>query len=54
MVLGGLGYALAYALAPVAIASTLAICLPAPAVLVVAGIVARCAWARRGARRGGT
>ena len=53
MVLGGLGYTLAYALAPIAIASTLAICLLAPAVLVVAGIMARCAWMRRSARRGG-
>jgi hypothetical protein len=43
LVLGGLGYTLAYALAPVAIASNLAICLLAPAVLVVAGIMARCA-----------
>lgn len=46
MVLGGLGYTLAYALAPIAVAGTLAICLLAPAALVVAGIVARCAWAR--------
>jgi hypothetical protein len=53
MVLGGLGYALAYAFAPIAIAPTLAICLLAPAVLIVAGIMARCAWARRSARRGG-
>ena len=52
MVLGCLGYALAYALAPIAIASKLAMCLLAPAVLVVAGIVARCAWARRSAGRG--
>ena len=47
LVLGGLGYTLAYALAPIAIASTLAICLLAPAVLVVAGIIARCAWRGR-------
>jgi hypothetical protein len=53
MVLGGLGYTLAFALAPIAIASTLAICLLAPAVVVVAAIVARCAWMRRSARRGG-
>jgi hypothetical protein len=53
LVLGGLGYALAYALAPIVIASTLAICLLAPAVLVVMGISARCAWRRLGARRGG-
>jgi hypothetical protein len=46
LVLGGLGYMLAYALAPSAIASTLAICLLAPAVLVVAGLIARCAWRR--------
>ncbi len=49
LVLGGLGYTLSYALAPIAIASTLAICLLAPAVLVVAGIIARCAWRRRSA-----
>lgn len=47
LVLGGLGYTLAYALAPIAIATTLAICLLAPAVLVVGGITARCAWMRR-------
>jgi membrane protein DedA with SNARE-associated domain len=46
LVLGGLGYTLAYALAPIAIASTLAMCLLAPAVVVVASIVARCAWMR--------
>ena len=49
MVLGGLGYALAYALAPIAIAATLAICLLAPATAAVAIIVVRCAWLRRGA-----
>jgi hypothetical protein len=53
LVLCGLGYTFAFALAPIAIASTLAICLLAPAVVVVAGITARCAWMRRGARRGG-
>ena len=47
LVLGGLGYTLAYALAPIAIASTLAICLLAPAIFVVAGIIARCAWGGR-------
>ena len=52
MVLGGLGYTLAFALAPIAIAGTLAISLLAPAVVVVAGIAARCAWMRRRARRG--
>ena len=51
--LGGLGYTLAFALAPIAMASTLAICLLAPAVIAVAGITARCAWRRRSARRGG-
>ena len=50
LVLGGLGYTLAFALAPIEIASTLAICLLAPAAVVVAGITARCAWRRRGAR----
>lgn len=49
LVLGGLGYALAYALAPITVASTVAICLLAPAVLVVAGIIARCALGRRNA-----
>lgn len=53
MVLGGLGYTLAYALAPIAIASTLAVSLLAPAVLIVAGTTARCAWRHRSARRGG-
>lgn len=53
LVLGGLGYTLSYALVPIAIASTLAICLLAPAVLVVAGIGVHCAWAHRRARRGG-
>ena len=53
LVLGGLGYTLAYALAPLAIAKTLAICLLAPAVLTVAGIRARCVWTRRVARRDG-
>jgi hypothetical protein len=53
LVLGGLGYTLAFALAPVAIASTLAICLLAPAALVVAGISVRCVWMRRSARRSG-
>ena len=50
LVLGGLGYTLAFALAPIAIASTLAICLLAPAAVAVAGVSARCAWHRRGAR----
>lgn len=52
LVLGGLGYTFAYALAPMDIASKLAICLLAPAVLVVAGIKARC-LVRRNAGRGG-
>jgi len=46
LVLGGLGYTLAYALAPIGIASTLAIGLLAPGVLVVVGVMARCAWKR--------
>lgn len=50
MVLGGMGYLLAFAFAPIAIAGTLAICLLAPAVVAVTGIVARCAWMRRSAR----
>ncbi len=53
MVLGGLGYTLAFALAPIAIASMLAVSLLAPAVVVVAGITARCAWMRRRARQDG-
>lgn len=50
LVLGSLGYMLAFALAPIAIAGTLAICLLAPAVVAVAGVAARCAWMRRDAR----
>ena len=50
LVLGGLGYTLAYALAPLAIAAMLAICLLAPAAVTVAAISARCAWNRRAAR----
>ena len=50
LVLGGLGYTLAYAFAPIAIAATLAICLLAPAAATVAAISARCAWNRRAAR----
>jgi hypothetical protein len=50
LVLGGLGYTLAYALAPIEIASTLAISLLAPVALVVAGVKANCAWRRRNAR----
>jgi hypothetical protein len=51
-VLGGLGYTLAYALAPIAVAGKLAICLLAPAVLVVAGVIARCVWVRSASRSG--
>ena len=50
LVLGGLGYTLAFVLAPIQVASTLAICLLAPAVVVVAGISARRASNRRGVR----
>ena len=50
LVLGGLGYTLAFVLAPIQVAPVLAICLLAPAVVVVAGISARCAWNRRAAR----
>ena len=53
LVLGGVGYTLAFALAPIAIASVLAICLLAPAAVVVAGIAARCAWMRRRAGEDG-
>lgn len=52
LVMGGLGYTLAYALAPIAIASTAAICLMVPAVVVVGGMLARCAWMRLSARSG--
>ncbi len=52
LVLGGVGYTLAFALAPIAIASTLAVCLLAPAFLAVAASVARCAWMRRRAKAG--
>jgi hypothetical protein len=50
-VLGGLAYTLAYALAPIAIAARLANSLLTPAVVVVAGIIAWCAWKRVNARR---
>jgi hypothetical protein len=50
-VLGGLAYTLAYALAPIAIAARLANSLLTPAVVVVAGIMAWCAWKRVNARR---
>jgi len=51
-VLGGLGYTLAYALAPMAIAGKLANAVLAPAFVVVAGIMARCAWIRSARRSG--
>ena len=47
LALGALGYLLAYALAPIAIAGTLAICILAPATAAVALAVARCAWLAR-------
>ena len=50
LVLGGLGYMLAFVLAPIAIAAPLAAALLAPSVLLVAGLAARCAWRRRAAR----
>ncbi len=49
LVLGGLGYTLAYMMAPIAIASTLAIGLLAPATAAVGAIAVRCAWRRRAA-----
>jgi hypothetical protein len=49
--LGGLGYTLAYVFAPIAYASTLAICLLEPPGLVFVGILARCDWMRRRAMR---
>jgi hypothetical protein len=54
LVLGGLGYTLAYALAPIAIAGKLANSLLAPAGIVVAGIMVYCVWMRVSARRRGT
>jgi hypothetical protein len=51
-VLGGLGYMLAYALAPIAIAGQLANGILAPAFVIVAGIMARCAWIRSARRAG--
>lgn len=51
MLLGGLGYTLAYALAPMAIVHTLAIWLLEPPGLVFVGILIRCEWARRRAKR---
>jgi hypothetical protein len=51
MVLGSLGCTLAYAFAPLAIAPTLAVWLLGPPYLVFAGILARCAWVRRRAKR---
>lgn len=51
-VLGGLGYTLAYALAPMTIAGQLANGILAPAFVVVAGIMARCAWIRSARRSG--
>lgn len=50
-VLGGLGYTLAYALAPIASAGKLANALLAPAVAIVAAVAVRCAWVRISARR---
>ena len=50
LVLGGLGYTLAYVFAPIPVAAMLAICLLAPAAVTVAAISARCAWNRRAAR----
>ena len=52
LVLGSLGFMLAYALAPIGMASTLAICMLAPATVIVAVVVARCAWTHRIAGRG--
>ena len=51
LVLTGLGFTLAYALAPIAIASTLANCLLTPAFPAVVGVVTFCVWTRHSARR---
>ena len=50
MVSGGLGYLLAFALAPIALAGPLGMAVLALSVLGLAGVVARCAWAPRGGR----
>lgn len=52
LVLGGAAYMLAFALAPIPVAPLLAICLLAPSVVAVGGVVARCAWRRHRVRRG--
>jgi thiosulfate reductase cytochrome b subunit len=54
MLLGGLGYTLAYVLAPMAIVHTLAIWLLEPPGLVFGGILVRGEWARRKAKRSAT
>jgi hypothetical protein len=51
-VVGGLGYTLAYALAPMTFAAQLANGILAPAFVVVGGIMARCAWIRSASRSG--
>jgi hypothetical protein len=51
-VLGGLGYTLAYAFAPMTIAGQLANGILAPAFVIVAGIMARCGWIRSARRSG--
>jgi hypothetical protein len=53
MLLGGLGFALAYAFAPIAIAPKLAVWLLEPPALVFGGILIHSAWRRRKAMRGG-
>lgn len=45
-VLGGLGCTLAYALAPIAVAGTVAHCFMRSAAVVTAGVMMRCAWVR--------
>lgn len=50
-VLGGLGCTLAYALAPIAVAGTLAHCFMTSAAVIVAGVMMRCAWVRSAKRR---
>lgn len=52
MVLGALGYTLAYAFAPIAIAATLALWLLTPPGVVFAGILASSAFVCRRAARG--
>ncbi|MFP5391891.1 MAG: hypothetical protein ACLGI6_10155 [Gammaproteobacteria bacterium] len=54
MLLGGLGYMLAYVFAPIAMVHKVAFWLLEPPGLVFAAILIRCEWARRKAKRSTT